>query len=87
MKNNDTPDIIENMVRMADFYKEQSHYYMDQAEKSKRERDEARKQNAKLRNIAKRAIEAIPHTEGYGEFSYAQGILRAELDQLKEGGK
>ena len=54
---------------------------------AERERDEARKQNAKLRNIAKRAIEAIPHTEGYGEFSYAQGILRAELDQLKEGGK
>jgi hypothetical protein len=54
------------------------------ARKLERERDEAREQNAKLRNIAKRAIEAIPHTEGYGEFSYAAAILRAELKQLKE---
>jgi len=44
-------------------------------------------QNAKLRDIAKRAIETIPYTEGYGEFSYAAAVLRAELDQLKEGGK
>ena len=45
------------------------------------------KENAKLRDIAKRAIEAFPFTEGYGEFSYAAAVLRAELDQLKEGAK
>jgi hypothetical protein len=54
---------------------------------SESERDEARERNAKLRDIAKRAIEAIPFTEGYGQFSYAAAILRAELDQLKEGVK
>lgn len=46
-----------------------------------------KEQNAKLRDIAKRAIEAFPFTEGYGEFSYAAAGLRAELDQLKEGAK
>lgn len=51
------------------------------------ERAEAIKQNAKLRDIAERAIEAIPFTEGYGEFSYAAAVLRAELNQLKEGAK
>jgi hypothetical protein len=56
-------------------------------EKLERERDEAREENAKLRDIAKRAIEAIPFTEGYGEFSYAAAVLRAELNQLKEGAK
>lgn len=51
------------------------------------ERAEAINQNAKLRDIAERAIEAIPFTEGYGEFSYAAAVLRAELDQIKEGAK
>jgi hypothetical protein len=52
----------------------------------KQERDEVRKQNAKLRDIAERAIKLIP-PEIYGEHSYAKGILSAELDQIKEGAK
>jgi len=49
--------------------------------------ERVKEQNVKLRDIAKRAIEAIPYTEGYGEFSYAAAVLRAELDQIKEGGE
>jgi hypothetical protein len=51
-----------------------------------RERDEAREQNAKLQDIAERAIKLIP-PEIYGEHSYAKGILSAELEQIKEGAK
>lgn len=56
------------------------------ARKLERERDDAREQNAKLRNIAERAIKAIK-PERYGDFSYAAEGLRAELNQLKEGVK
>ena len=48
------------------------------------ERDEAREQNAKLRDIAERAINALTAAWGYAE---ATKMLRAELDQLKEGGE
>ena len=48
------------------------------------ERDEAREQNAKLRDIAERAINALAAAWGYAE---ATKMLRAELDQLKEGGE
>jgi hypothetical protein len=44
------------------------------------QRDEAREQNAKLRDIAEMAIEYVGHTA-------VQEKLRAELDQLKEGAK
>ncbi len=56
------------------------------ARKLERERDEVREQNAKLRDIAERAIKAISSSE-YGEFSYTSAVLRAELNQLKEGAK
>jgi hypothetical protein len=56
------------------------------ARKLERERDEAREQNAKLRDIAEMAIKAISSSE-YGEFSYTSAVLRAELDKLKEGEK
>ncbi len=59
--------------------------YQDKRE-MQRERDEAREQNAKLRDIAEMAIKAISSSE-YGEFSYTSAVLRAELDQLKEGAK
>jgi hypothetical protein len=45
----------------------------------KRERDEVREQNAKLRNVAERAIEDFNGCKAQQ--------LRAELDQLKEGAK
>lgn len=46
---------------------------------ARRERDEARDQNAKLRDIAERAI---------NDFNGCKAKqLRAELDQLKEGGE
>jgi len=58
----------------------------DLSEKLKRERDEAREQNAKLRDIAERAIElALAYYDGPCERDGAK--LRLELDQLKEGGK
>jgi hypothetical protein len=38
----DTSDLTESLVRMADWYKGQAHYYMDRAAKAERERDEAR---------------------------------------------
>jgi hypothetical protein len=47
---------------------------------------ELREQNAKLRDIAEKAIKAISSSE-YGEFSYTSAVLRAELDQIKEDGK
>ena len=50
-----------------------------------RERDEARGQNAKLRDIAERAITAVALWAGSRTNSASK--LRAELDQLKEGAK
>lgn len=72
----------------------------DHAKQMERERDEWRitasslkagesellKENAQLRDIVERAIKLIP-PEAYGEHSYAKGILRAELDEIKEGAK
>jgi hypothetical protein len=50
---------------------------------STRERDEAREQNAKLRDIAERAIEEMESGDPVG----TSDAYRAELDQLKEGAK
>jgi hypothetical protein len=50
-----------------------------------RERDEAREQNAKLRDIAEMAITAVALWAGSRTNSASE--LRAELDQLKEGTK
>jgi len=50
------------------------------ARKLERERDEAREQNVKLRDIASAAIEYVGHTS-------VQQKLHAELDQLKEYAK
>ncbi len=50
---------------------------------TKRERDEAKEQNAKLRDIAERIFAA-----GVGRMKTDDWrTLRAEFDQLKEGGK
>ena len=62
----------------------------DLAEKLERERDEAREQNAKLRDIAERALVVASmvselYQQGYRPESLDQ--LCAELDQLKEGAK
>jgi hypothetical protein len=53
------------------------------ARKLERERDEAREQNAKLRDIAERAIEEMESGDPVG----TSDAYRAELDQLKEGAK
>ncbi len=58
------------------------------ARELERERDEAREQNAKLRDIAERAIERIERENwGITEVADFWKQLRAELDQLKEGAK
>lgn len=55
----------------------------DFALKLERERDEAREQSTKLKDIAERAIElAMQYYDGPCERDAAK--LRAELDQLKE---
>ena len=55
------------------------------AEQYRRERDEAREQNAKLRDIAEAAIDWLKL--GNPDDKRAAGHIRAKLDQLKEGGK
>jgi len=62
--------------------------------KLERERDEAREQNAKLRDIAERAIKSLINPPALSIFptlaihNEEQGKqLRAELDQLKEEAK
>ncbi len=55
---------------------------IEKAVKTERERDEAREQNAKLRDIAERAIDDL---RWFYE-SKADGII-SELDQIKEGAK
>jgi hypothetical protein len=52
---------------------------------AQRERDEARVENAKLRDIAERAIIAVALWAG--SRTNSASALRAELDQLKEGAK
>jgi hypothetical protein len=65
----------------------------DFARRLERERDEAREQNAKLRDIAERAIWRSVNGVCLPDVSAIQTIkeeglrLRAELDQLKEGAK
>ena len=49
-------------------------------ERERDEADELREQNAKLRDIAERAIDAVFN-------KLTEDILRAELDKLKEGAK
>jgi hypothetical protein len=61
-------------------YSPTGHQWRNFTRKLERERDEAREQNAKLRDIAERAIEYVGHTA-------VQKKLRSELDQLKEGAK
>lgn len=59
---------------------------LEEYKKLEQERDEAREQNAKLRDIAERAIElAVQYYDGPCERDAAK--LRAELDQLMEGAK
>ena len=55
------------------------------ARRLERERDEAREQNAKLRDIAERAVAGLEAK--YKLHSGIQLGIRVELDQLKEGGK
>ena len=50
------------------------------------ERDEAREENAKLRDIAERAINYLDQSYRYG-FADESSELRYELAQLKEGAK
>jgi hypothetical protein len=54
------------------------------ARKLERERDDAREQNAKLRDIAERALN---NTKLGLDSIQRENQLRAELDQLKEGAK
>ena len=59
---------------------------LEEYKKLERERDEAREQNAKLYDIAERAIDlALAYYDGQCERDGAK--LRAELEQLKEGAK
>ena len=54
----------------------------------RRERDEAREENAKLRDIAEMAIEKIEQENwGIRENSESWKQIRSELDQIKEGAK
>ena len=69
-------------IRQRNETNESSKYAVDYA---MRERDEAREQNAKLRDIADRAITAVALWAGSRTNSASE--LRAELDQLKEGAK
>jgi hypothetical protein len=58
------------------------------ARELERERDELIERNAKLRDIAERAIEMKEQEVwGTGELPFSWKQLRAELDQLKECGK
>ena len=57
----------------------------DFAKRLERERDKAREQNSKLRDIANQAIEWLSEHEG--DHSKYVRQLRAELDQLKNGAK
>jgi len=57
----------------------------DFARKLERERDKAREQNAKLRDIAEMAITAVALWAGSRTNSASE--LRAELEQIKEGAK
>lgn len=58
---------------------------------TRKERDEAMKQNAKLRDIAERAVKNIREARNlsvigdWREIDIIQEKLRSELDQLKEG--
>jgi hypothetical protein len=56
---------------------------IEYARELKRERDEAREQNAKLQDIAERAIEEMESGDPVG----TSDAYRAELDKIKEGAK
>ena len=79
MKNLTTED-TENTERENDLQCELAAWEL--LRKAQRERDEAREQNAKLRDIAKRAIDDL----AWFNYTNAQR-LRVGLNQLKEGAK
>jgi hypothetical protein len=69
---------------------------VDFARRLERERDEAREENGKLRDVAERALEncecgpkCASHYGGYCDCGRTKRSveLRAELDQIKEGVK
>jgi chromosome segregation ATPase len=72
---NERDEAREDLEFRRGLYKVQEEYL----ETARRERDEVREQNAKLRNVAERAIEDFNGCKAQQ--------LRAELDQLKEGAK
>lgn len=81
-----TPKEIYELRADLEFRRELYKVQTVQLDKIWNERDEARERNAKLRDIAERAIElAVQYYDGPCERDAAK--LRAELDQLKEGGK
>jgi hypothetical protein len=59
---------------------------IDGRDMANEEADKLREENAKLRNIAKRAI-CLLRMRGYACTASMRDSLRAELDQLKEGAK
>ena len=67
--------------------------YTAQIRNLKQERDEVLEQNAKLRDIAERAVNYIREVRNlsvigdWREIDFIQGTLRAELNQIKEGAK
>ncbi|MEY4350012.1 MAG: hypothetical protein RL078_54 [Bacteroidota bacterium] len=62
--------------------------FVKKCQQLERERDELIERNAKLRDIAERAIEMKEQEVwGTGELPFSWKQLRAELDQLKECGK
>jgi hypothetical protein len=76
--------LIEITRRERDEAREKANQWERIALRVDTERAEVREENAKLRYVAERAIEAIPYTEGYGGFSYAASVLREELNQIKD---
>jgi len=73
-----TPETDAELIIMG--RTECDHYVLAEfARKLERERDELRKQNAKLRKIAERAIDDFNGCKSHS--------LRAELERVKEGAK
>jgi hypothetical protein len=82
----DSLSYVQNLERITDSWYDRLDRLEIDAGRFERERDEAMKQNAKLRDIAERAIDYLDQSYRNG-FEDEANELRAELDQLKEGAK
>jgi len=83
----DSLTYLQNLKRVADNWYDRIFSIENHSKRFLKERDEAREQNAKLRDIAERAVAGLESKYKLHSGEDIQLRIRDELNQLKEGVK